>query len=291
MTGPNAKLMSDEELALLNEFFERSFGLVFPEHKRGILESRLAHRLHSLGLHSYMDYYLVLQYDSNRERPHLARALTNNETYFFRETAQIEALFTLAVDDLKASVRLPNMINVLSAGCSSGEEAYTISIIAKENLFRMWGYTVEVDAFDLDDHRVEMARGAEYGPNAFRGVDRALLERYFSPPDGEGNRRLRPLYQSGVRFRIGNLLEPASFRRPTPYDAIFCRNVLIYFSEPALRQVIDNFAAALRPGGYLFLGHSESLVGLTDAFELTRLGDALCYRRLGGAPPAGAPTG
>jgi chemotaxis protein methyltransferase CheR len=273
--------MTMEDLEVLNEFLERSFGIVYPEHKLPILESRLTPRMNALGLHSYTDYYLMLQYDSGKELPHLARAVTNNETYFFRETAQIEALFTIGIDEVKANATMPNVINLLSAGCSSGEEAYTISIIAKENLFRMWGYSVEIDAFDLDDSRIEIARKAAYGPNSFRGVEPTVIEKCFSTSDGEGLRRLRPLFRTGVSFRVGNLLEAATYRRGLAYDAIFCRNVLIYFSEPALRATVENFAAALRPGGLLFLGHSESLVGITDAFEISRLGDAIAYRRTG----------
>lgn len=271
-----------EEHALFNEFLAERFGLFFPEHKREILESRVRPRIAALGLKSFMDYYLLLQFNPNggSELAHLARLVTNNESYFFRETHQFGALFEHGLDGLKENPALPGSLRFLCAGCSSGEEPYTLNIFARENQYRMWGFSVAIDAFDLDDSRIATATRAEYGPGSLRVTTEEQLDRYFLAGSGAETRRLKPAFRLGVAFRIGNILRPETYRPPVPYDVIFCRNVLIYFSEPTLRQAVDHFAACLRPGGLLFLGHSESIIGMSPRFEPVRLRNCIAYRRV-----------
>jgi len=126
---------------------------------------------------------------------------------------------------------------------------------------------------------IAAARRAEYGGGSFRSTSPEQLERYFLPA-GDGRWTVKPYFQCGVRFSRGNIVERASFAAPLPYDAVFCRNVLIYFSEPALHLAIDNFARVLRPGGLLFLGHSESIIGLSPRFATFRLRQMLAYLRM-----------
>src|SRR5512135_2411820 len=138
--------MTQEEYQLFNEILDTHFGLHFPQSKKEILESRLKPRLDTLRMRNYMDYYFTLQYNSNgsQEISELARLVTNNESYFFRETHQFEALFTYALKDMKKACAWLSAIRSLCAGCSTGEEAYTLNIYAKENLHQMWGYAVEI---------------------------------------------------------------------------------------------------------------------------------------------------
>ena len=263
--------MSQEEYLLLNELITQQFGITFPEHKRTMLEARLRGRLQALHLPRFLDYYLQLQRDPNGERRKLAELVTNNETYFFREAQQFEALFA-------ETARQPERgrpLRLLCAGCSSGEEAYTLAILGRYGA----GRPVEVDAFDLDAGRIEMARRAEYGRSSLRALVPEQVERWFTPlaPDRWS---LRPAHRAGVRFAWGNILDPATFPPGAPYDAIFCRNVVIYFSEAALRSAVRHFAAVLRPGGLLFLGVAESIIGLSSHFETVRLCRAIAYRRV-----------
>jgi chemotaxis protein methyltransferase CheR len=273
--------MTQEEYELMDEFLARHFGLTFPEHKREILESRLRPRLSALRLKSFYDYYLLLQYDSgdSREIRTLAQAITNNETYFFRETGQFDAFFSDALPELEREHSTDKTFRLLSVGCSSGEEPYTLNIWAKENQYRMWGFSFQIDAFDIDESRIEVARNGVYGPSSFRGVTPEQMQKYFVQANGSGLHAVRPLFRSGIGFEVGNLVRRESYRRLGAYDAIFCRNVLIYFSEATLRRAVENFAAALHPGGYLFLGHSESIIGLSSMFEPLRVGDTIAYRR------------
>jgi chemotaxis protein methyltransferase CheR len=268
--------ISEEEFALFNEFLAKEFGLVSPSHKRDMLQTKLNPRLLHHRFRSFAEYYTYLQFDGNGERRELVRAITNNESYFFRETHQFDALLDGALPELKTAASDRRKIRVLSVGCSSGEEPYSLSIHFRDNQYRMFGYDVEIDAFDLDDSRIAIAVAAEYGDSSMRGATAEQMQKYFRVE--RGRYRLKPMYVAGTSFRIANLLDPAAYRGT--YDVMFCRNVLIYFSEETMRSAVGCFARALRPGGYLFLGHSESIIGMSSLFEPVRLGNCIAYRRI-----------
>ena len=273
-----AASLTGEELALFNELFASTFGLHFPEHKLEILESRLLPRLRANGVQRFMDYYLLLQYDMKRELNPLTQAITNNESYFFRETAQFEALGAEPLDSLRQGGPRPGQLRCLSAGCSSGEEPYTLNIFARRFPATLAADNLSIDGIDIDNQQLELARRAIYRPSSLRALTSEQTQRFFAHHDLEGF-ELRPAFRRGVRFFYGNILDLGSFASAEPYDAVFCRNVLIYFSEPALKSAIENFAKLVRPGGMLFLGHSESIIGLTKAFQAERIGSCIAYRR------------
>jgi chemotaxis protein methyltransferase CheR len=268
--------MTAEEHLLLNEVIERQFGLSFAPAKKEFLESRLRPRLLSLHLRRFIDYYLLLQVDLEGELEHLARLITNNETYFFREVYQFEGLFADGVSQLKQS-GWSGELRMLCAGCSSGEEPYTLNIFARQS--GIAGLRWSIDAFDIDVDRLKMAREAIYGVGSLRSTTDEQRAQYFSGFAAD-RWQLRRTQREGVCFSYGNILDLESFRRPQPYDVIFCRNVLIYFSEGAFQHAIANFARAQRPGGRLFIGHSESLIGKSDRFETVRLERCIAYRKL-----------
>jgi chemotaxis protein methyltransferase CheR len=272
--------MTQEEYLLLNELISHQFGIWFSEQKRDLLEARLRPRVQALHLPRYLDYYLQLRCDADGERPRLAELVTNNETYFFRETHQLEALFDEAFDELRANAVLPGTLRVLSAGCSSGEEPYTLSILARRNGVRLSGTELSIDAFDLDRDRIAMARRAEYGRGALRSLAPEEVPRWFDPGLSPERSLLKSVFRTGVRFFCANLLDLPSFLPAVPYDAVFCRNVLIYFSEVALHRALGHFERIVRPGGLLFLGHAESIIGLSAKFETVLLGRTIAYRRL-----------
>jgi chemotaxis protein methyltransferase CheR len=269
-----------EEFLLLNELIAGEIGISFPDHKRELLASRLRPRLQALRLRRYFDYYLQVRCDLDGERARLAELVTNHETYFFREMEQIEALFEHGLPGLRAAAATPGMLRLLSAGCSGGEEAYTLGLCARRRFAAVAGSTLTIDAFDVDASRVAMAQQAVYGPGAFRATPVELRERYFTPR-GTDRWELKPAYRTGSRFYWGNIVALETFAPAVPYDAVFCRNVLIYFSEPALHRAVDHFAEVLRPGGLLLLGACESIIGLSSRFETVRLGSSIAYRRIG----------
>jgi chemotaxis protein methyltransferase CheR len=273
--------MTEEEYHLLNELLSDSYGLNFPESKKGILESRLKPRLEALQLSQYMDYYYLLQFNANgaKEIENLANLVTNNETYFFRELHQFESLFNQAIHDLKKTCTSTNVIRILVAGCSSGEEPYTINIYAKENQYRFWGYSLEIDAFDIDRNALRLANKAEYTERSLRFMDEEKIKQYFKKND-QNRYILKEMYRPGITFDWGNILKLETYHKSFLYDVVFCRNVMIYFSEHALHKAVENFAQCLRPGGLLFLGHSESIIGVSKSFEAIRVGNSIIYERV-----------
>ena len=271
-------ILSDEEFYLLNEVIEARLGLCFPEHKRTILEARLRPRIQTLHLASFMDYYMLLQSNPDDEVGELAKLATNNETYFFRERGQFEALIGDGAAQLRSNLASPGKLRILCAGCSSGEEAYTISFYFKDHAAQVQGLEAHIDAFDVDSDRLGIARRSTCRPRSLREMTDSQIHRYLTQTEPDTH-EVKPEYRTGVHFAVGNLIDVTTFQRPLPYDVVFCRNVLIYFSDKMLRRAIDNFSSVLRPGGLLFLGHSESIIGMTNRFETARMAGSIIYRR------------
>jgi len=266
-----APVMSAEEYLLLNEHISGRFGISFSESRRQVLEIRLRPRVKALCLRSFRDYYLYLQCDTNGESQRLAEAVTNNETYFFREPE-------LLADFLDATPR-GGTLHVLCAGCSSGEEPYTLAILAQTHATRRRRACVDIDAIDIDHGRLALARQAEYGRPSLRLLQPEDIDRYFTAA-GPDRWSLKPAFRTDIRFAWGNLIDLQTLPATAgAYDAVLCRNVLIYFSEDAVHRAVRNFAALLRPGGLLLLGATESIIGLSSCFETFRLGRGIAYRR------------
>jgi chemotaxis protein methyltransferase CheR len=275
--------LSEEEFRLLRDLVHERFGLWFDDAQRTSLRTRLQARLSSLDLRSFEDYYHHLRFapQRNDELQRMIGHLTNNETYFFREAAQLQIFADHVLRALRErkSQDADRSLRILSVGCSSGEEAHTIAMIVYESGQFFWNWQVEIVGLDVDEAALERARRGVYFHNSFRGLSALLREKHFTR-DGAGE-RVRENLRRQVRFRHGNLLEARSYEGLRPADVIFCRNVLIYFSDVASRRAVDHFAATLAPGGYLLLGHAESLSRITDAFRPIRFPGAMIYQKPG----------
>lgn len=277
--SPPAVGLSPMTFRQVTDLIERRYGLFFPDQKREVLESRLRPRLCELGLDSFEAYCSHLLAYPDEELAVLAKLTTNNETYFFRERHQFDTLFGSALDGLRERPVVPGRVRMLCAGSSSGEEAYTLNFYAKENVYRMVGLTAQIDAFDIDADRIGMAGRGVYRSRSVREMGDEQARRYLHSCGTECY-RVKDMYRDGVKFAIGNIIDIDSYRQPIPYDVVFCRNVLIYFSPEALRRAIDNFAAVLRPNGLLFLGHAESIIGACESLQPVRMGGSIVYRRV-----------
>jgi len=273
--------LSEEQFRLLRDFIHEQFGLFFEDGQRATLRARLAGRLSRLGLLSFEDYYRFLRFAPEREaeRRRMVAHLTNNETYFFREQPQLAVLASSVLRNLKEekSRQGARCLRLLSAGCSTGEEALTLAMVVYESAQFFWNWEVKVVGLDVDDTALEKARHGLYHQNSLRGVSPDKLERHFQR-EGAGV-RVKETVRRLVTFRAGNLLDPASYEGLAPLDVIFCRNVLIYFSTASTRKALEVFQRVLAPGGYLFLGHAESLSRVTDAFTPVRFPGAMLYQK------------
>lgn len=264
---------------LLSDLIQTRFGLMFDGGRRDILDSRLRSRMRELRLESLRDYYLHLRFHPDREAEltRLACLITNNETYFFRETHQFDILIRHVLPPLRPSLK-GRSLKVLCAGCSSGDEAYSLVIALQNAGLEAAGITWEIEAHDVDSEQIAKGREGLYAQGSLRACDPETRQRYFTAVDC--SYRLKERHRQGVSFFETNLVAP---RRPLGrgvYDVILCRNMLIYFTPSAFTSVIDLFAQSLRPGGYLMLGHSESLLDRDSPFVSVLLDGAVVYRKL-----------
>jgi len=273
--------LSEEEFRLLRDFVHERFGLYYDDSQRASLRARLASRLDLLGLSSFEDYHRHLRFAPDREleQQRMVSHLTNNETYFFREQPQLDVFATHVLRALKErkTKRGDKRLHLLSAGCSTGEEPLTLGMILFDSGQFFWGWDVRVTGLDVDGAALEKARRALYHQGSLRAVSPALFERHFVK-EGASVRVKEPARRS-VGFRAGNLLDAASYEGLAPLDVVFCRNVLIYFSDAAVQRAVSLFHQALAPGGYLFLGHAESLARVSSAFQPIRFQGAIVYQK------------
>jgi chemotaxis protein methyltransferase CheR len=273
--------LSEEEFRLLRDLIHERFGLYFEDAQKPALRSRLAGRLASLGLASFEDYYRHLRFGPRRaeELGRMVSHLTNNETYFFREAVQLRVFsenILKAIRERKASEGDRNL-RILSAGCSTGEEVMTLAMIVYDSGLFFWNWNVEIVGMDVDEAALDKARRGLYHQNSFRGVSQAVVDRHFTrTPNGL---QVREPIRRLVDLRSGNIVDPRSFEGLAGLDAVFCRNVLIYFSDAATRRAVAQFHEVLRPGGHLFLGHAESLSRITDSFVPIRFQGAMAYQK------------
>jgi len=275
--------MTDEECRLFSELVRDRFGLDVFEAQRDRVRFRLKDRLEARAMTSFLEYYrfLVLSPHAGEELPHLVEALTNNETYFFRERYQLDWYFSEVLPRQVRERPAGVPVRILSAGCSSGEEAYTLSIVHHENQFRCFGRPVEIHAIDVNAARIRQAEQAEYEGLSFRAATPEAKERYFGSTARDGRLRVKAWLKAPVRFRVLNLIELPDAFPEGHFDAVFCRNVLIYFSEATMQRACVLFHHVLRPGAPLFLGHSESLLGRTRLFRPERAPDFIYYVKEG----------
>ena len=272
---------TETDWKLLTDLVSERFGLSFTGSRQDILQSRLRSRLEALRLSDIREYYHYLHAHPGRDEEfeQLAQRITNNETYFFRDPGQLDAIVDHVVPSLGAR-RPGRPLRLLSAGCSSGEEAYSLAVKLTDSGIELAGVRWTIDACDLNPLKLEHARRASYEGLSLRACDEAMLRHCFVP--AEGRHVVRDRYRKNVRFFCANLASPNGGLGWGSYDIIVCRNLLIYFSTAAFDRLIARFAQLLPPGGFLVLGHSESLFERSRAFEPVAFPHAVCYRRLGG---------
>lgn len=277
-----------DEYRLLRDLVSEKLGIWFGPESRMSLERRLRERLTVRGLASYGDYYQLLKYSplAPDEWEEAAELLTTHETYFFREDYQLRAFKNELLPMLEQRARPRRRLQIWSAGCSTGEEAYTIAMLVLESgLFDGW--ELRVYGSDLSKRCIAAARRGVYGPASFRTTPDEAKKNWFvaqSSREGVESLGVSPEARALCHFGQMNLLDEERTHLVGRCDVIFCRNVLIYFDAPSRKRVIEMFHERLVPGGVLLLGHAESLLNVSTAFELIHLKEDLVY----GKPAASA---
>lgn len=272
--------MTRVERHLLADLLASACGFALREDMAFVAERRLAPRLEALGLADFSAYHRFLRFDPRGpEELELAiDLLVPHETYFFREAHQLGVFMEEVLPVLEERTG-GGRVSVWSAGCATGEEPYTLAMLLGDRAFPQG--PVDVLGTDLSKKALAQARQAEYGGASLRAATPEQLARYFDLLPS-GRHRVKARFRELVRFGQLNLLDGRGAALLPRFDAIFCRNVLIYFDVATRRRVVDLFFERLTPGGVLLLGHSENLLSLTTRFEIVQLQGDLVYRR----PPA-----
>jgi chemotaxis protein methyltransferase CheR len=274
------RVASREDLERFRAAITQRMGLHFDDAKLGFLGEVLQRRLDKVGRSCDAYLWLLGQDRGSAEIAVLARELTVGETYFFRNIEQFRALAELVLPKrMSASGGGPKVLRLLSAGCASGEEPYSLAIVARETVTDP-SWQVELRAVDLNPSALEKAARGRYSTWALRETPPDVQRRWFRIDGGEV--QLDAAVRSAVTFGRANLAEDnPQLWLPATYDVIFCRNVLMYFAPEKMRAAVDRIARSLVPGGFLFLGHAETLRGISDAFHLHHTHGTFYYERKG----------
>ena len=269
--GDGVVLLGEAEFRFLRDFVYEHCGIALGEHKRQLVQGRLARRLRALRLPDYAAYCALLREDPQGELGELASVISTNVTAFFREPHHYELLERELLPQWLAHKRRDgDRLRIWSAGCSSGEEPYALAMVLAEALERhgATGMDAKILATDLSPQALEQARQGVYAFDRLGGVSDERRKRWFLRGQGEydGFASVHPRLRELVTILPLNLLH--DWPMQGPFDAIFCRNVVIYFDKPTKEKLFSRYAQMLPAGGYLFLGHSESMHGLSNDFEL-----------------------
>ena len=270
--------LPDDVFRLLRDQIYKRSGMWFNDSSKYLLQKRLSPRARELNFDSFQKYFYFLQYDPRAEAEfdQIYDLVTTNETYFFREPAQLTAFIEEIVPDIltRKSVK---KIRIWSAGCSSGEEPYSIAMLLQEaGWFQHASF--EIFASDINQQVLARARKGQYRESAFRATTPALRDKYFHRND-DGSWKIADEIRNRVSFGRLNLYDEARVSLLGHLDIVFCRNVIIYFDDSSKKVVVTNFYNRLVEGGYLLLGHSESLISLSTQFKLRHLKNDMVYQK------------
>ncbi len=266
--------LNDSDFQKIRDLIYNESGIHFSDSNRTILESRLKERLKQLELDSVLTYYKNLT-TSEGELKHFLDSVTTNLTRFFRNQAHYDTFINYVIPDLVEQKRKKGekKISIWSAGCSTGEEPYTNAMVLKEHLPH--DFQIDMTASDLSLKSLMKAKEGLYMKSRVTGIPDNYLNKYFA--EEENGYRIKPEIGNLIKFDYHNLKFGSNLRN---LDIVFCRNVLIYFDEPAQKNVIDNFWNAMSPHSYLFIGHSESLFGMDTQFKFIKTDWACIYGKI-----------
>ena len=274
----NRVVLSDAEFNALAALLHDAAGLAFDDSRRESLAYSVTERMRVAGCSDVLAY-LALVRDDDKERQALLDEVTIPETHFFRNPPQIRALRQFVLPEILRLATPTKRLRIWSAGCSTGEEPYTLAMLVRELLPAAAGWDVKILATDVSMRALAAARTGRYAERSFVMTDPLDLKRFFTLDTEAGSWQVRDEIRDLVEFRHHNLVtEPPPFE-PGQLDLVFCRNVTIYFDRDTTKSLMRRLHGCLRDGGYLFLGHAETLWQVTDAFSLVSLGDAFVYRR------------
>jgi chemotaxis protein methyltransferase CheR len=275
--GDPLTVFSDEDFQLFADFFYRRTGIQFGANKRYFVDRRIQDRILASGRSSFRAYFDYLRRDG-AEYQLLVNAMTVNETYFYRETYQLECLVKSILPEVIKTLRGQRTIRIWSMPCSTGEEPYSIAFYLLENWRLVDDYEIEIVASDIDTEALEKARAGRYAARSLQYVPAATLAKY-TIDEGEGVRCVMPALRNSIQFARANLLDVVDDRAFRDFHVVFCRNLLIYFDDLSRREAGAALFGAMAKGGFICLGHSESMSRISPLFALRKFPEAIVYQK------------
>jgi chemotaxis protein methyltransferase CheR len=271
--------ITEEDFHKFREFFYRKTGILFEDTKRYFVDKRLIERIEATRSGSFRSYFTLLRFQaSGEELQQLTNLMTVNETYFFREEYQFKAMVDSMLPEVIKQRRPGTTLRIWSIPSSSGEEAYSIALYLTEYSRIVNEWDIEIISSDINTDIIDRARQGKYSLRSVQNLPQALLRKYFSRTS-DGEYQISNDFRQAVEFTRVNLSEPAETRAYRGFDIIFCRNLLIYFDDLSRRKAAEVFYDALNPGGFVCLGHSESMSRITSLFRVRKFPDAIVYQK------------
>jgi len=274
--APPAEITQDD-FQRFCEFFYRRTGIQFGANKRYFVDKRVIDRIRLSGCFGFRDYFEFLKRDSG-EYQTLVNAMTVNETYFYREVYQLECLVKSILPELTKTRERSRALRIWSMPCSTGEEPYSIAFYLLEHFARIDEFEVEIVASDIDTVALDKARDGLYNSRSLQYVPTATVAR-FTTDAGGGERRVIDALRDSIKFTQVNLLDAVEDRAYRTFDVVFCRNLLIYFDDLSRREAAAALFTTMAPGGFVCLGHSESMSRITSLFEFRKFPEGIVYQK------------
>jgi chemotaxis protein methyltransferase CheR len=270
--------LNDETFRLLRDMIYDMSGIYFSDDSKFIMESRLQLSVKRKQFDNFRDYYYFLKYDKKKdeELTTMIDIITIHETYFFRERQQLETFNEEVLRELIEMEGKYKKLRIWSAGCSTGEEPYTLSMMLLENPL-MRGWTIDIYGTDISHNVLQSARRGIYQDASFRSIDSYYQKKYFTK-EANGY-KINDEVKKNVTFLHLNLYDTAKWSFMSGMNTIFCRNVIIYFDLAAKKKVVEGFYGKLKEGSYLLLGHSESLMNLSTNYALKHFKNDIVYQK------------
>ncbi|MBI4001041.1 MAG: protein-glutamate O-methyltransferase CheR [Nitrospira defluvii] len=274
-SGPK---LTPETFKQLRDLIYEKTGIHFQDNKTYLLESRLLPRLNACRCQTFESYINFLRFDAYRDREvtELYTVITTNETYFFRDEAQLETFMKVMIPEVMKTNAGTKQIRIWSAACSTGDEPYTLALLLRDSL-PLAGWSIDILATDISENVLNIARTATYSTHSLRKVPPAMLAKYFTGT--KEHQALVPLVKNMVRFMNVNLYDRPRLKLVRGMDIVFCRNCLIYFDDKAKAQIVSDLRDTLRPKGYLMIGFSETLHDTTGLFRAIHAGRSVIHEK------------
>lgn len=271
-------ILSDDLFDKFVKLIYKKTGLYYEYNKKYYVQKRIEKRAQLLEMESLNEYLIMLKFSTDSSEFYgLINDLTVNETYFFRDFPQLSNFAESVLPIFEKAKQGRKKIKLWCAACSTGEEAYTLSIILLEMLEKPEEWEIQILASDINTEVLKAARIGLYESRAVKDVPPEYLEKYFTRRNDKYLVNLN--VRKSVTFKQLNLMDENAMSNINGCDFIFCRNCLIYFDEESRKSVVSNFYESLNPGGFVFLGHSESVGRITSAFKAHRIGDTIVYSK------------